>query len=251
MGIRYSERVSSRTLDTGNVCSASGCDLPFYATGLCRPHKARFDRTGSVSADIPVRRRTDAPKGVCEEQECAKPAVTAGFCANHYARRFHEGWRLNRPAATCSVDQCDKPVRSLGLCHSHYNLQRRHGTPTPPKRAKGAARRREASGYVQVNVGVGHPMASMNGYVLEHRLVMAETLGRPLQPFENVHHINGVRDDNRPENLELWNTYQPAGQRVADKVAWAVEILALYSPERLAVALSETEPAREAWTGSA
>jgi hypothetical protein len=60
---------------------------------------------------------------------------------------------------------------------------------------------------------------------------MSEKLGRPLRPGENVHHLNGVRDDNRPENLELWVTYQPPGQRPADLVAWAREILARYDNE--------------------
>lgn len=57
-------------------------------------------------------------------------------------------------------------------------------------------------GYVHV-LQKGHPMAGKSGYVLEHRLVMAESLGRPLGPREEVHHINGVRDDNRLENLVL------------------------------------------------
>jgi hypothetical protein len=64
-------------------------------------------------------------------------------------------------------------------------------------------------------------------------MMMAELLGRPLLPGEEVHHRNGVRDDNRPSNLELWSTSQPPGQRVEDKIAWAVDLLDEYAPDLL------------------
>lgn len=57
---------------------------------------------------------------------------------------------------------------------------------------------------------------------------MEEVLGRALLPKESVHHRNGVRDDNRPENLELWIVKQPYGQRPEDLVRFAKEILELY-----------------------
>lgn len=87
-------------------------------------------------------------------------------------------------------------------------------------------RTRLKAGYVMVKVP-DHPRAT-RGYVFEHIVVMEEVLGRHLLPGENVHHRNGVKDDNRPENLELWIRPQPSGVRVEDAVDWARQILRQY-----------------------
>lgn len=109
-------------------------------------------------------------------------------------------------------------------------VRRAGGEVRPTGRPSTGDRKRER-GYVRVTVPADHPQAHLAGttrQAMEHRLVMAAHLGRPLEDFENVHHINGVRDDNRIENLELWVTSQPSGQRPEDLLAWAHQIIKMY-----------------------
>jgi hypothetical protein len=109
-------------------------------------------------------------------------------------------------------------------CRRHFSQIRKHGRPRPDlARAdpgRGSTDRR--TGYRRITVDGRN--------VAEHRYVMEQMIGRLLWPDEDVHHRNGDRADNRPENLELWSTSQPRGQRIEDKVEWAREILQRYAP---------------------
>jgi hypothetical protein len=95
--------------------------------------------------------------------------------------------------------------------------------------------------------GVRNKWKNGTGYIidgetgrLDHRIVMEQMLGRPLEPFENVHHINGRRDDNRLENLELWVNAQPPGQRASDLAEWVVD----HYPELVEAALDKRRQMR-------
>lgn len=88
----------------------------------------------------------------------------------------------------------------------------RFSTPAPKKpryaRLAEGERRLNEQGYVTVRKG--------GQLVAEHRVIMERTLGRPLRKGESVHHRNGIRHDNRPENLELWLTGVRYGQRASE-----------------------------------
>jgi hypothetical protein len=127
----------------------------------------------------------------------------------------------------------------------HWRRVKRTGTPGVVKSERGVhevtadgwevrgAGHLNRGGY-RVRMVPGHPNAFRTGQILEHRLVMASHLGRPLRDDESVHHKNGNRLDNRIENLELKTRYHGKGQSIEDRVDAAIEILKRYAPERLA-----------------
>lgn len=218
-------------------CTYPDCAKPATAKRLCRTHYMRQRRTGST--DLSSREAEARP--ACGVDGCSRPAYAFTFCSMHYQRFRKTG--DPGPAepergcwpSTCTVDGCGRGSKVRGLCELHARRVARSGNPGDPGPRVPTGRHVTGQGYVMVQAP-GHPNADRLGRVLEHRYVMAELLGRPLLPEETVHHRNGSRTDNRPENLELWSNRQPPGQRVADKVEWALHLLELYAPDRLVTA---------------
>jgi hypothetical protein len=101
----------------------------------------------------------------------------------------------------CSVPDCSKAAEKRGWCGMHYYRWRVHGDPLYTKReyVKGGRARQMTNGYIAV-YRPSHPLATQDGYVLEHRMV-AWDHGILTDPKQHVHHIDGDKTNNDPTNL--------------------------------------------------
>jgi len=162
----------------------------------------------------------------CRIDGCSnKRIIKSSLCGKHRARwqnhKTFDAPDYTNKGKLCSLSQCNLDSYSKGYCEKHYRRWRKHGDASVILRNEPGMGCLDPTGYIRVPNPDG-------GQTFQHRLVMQESLGRRLFPKETVHHKNGIRHDNRIENLELWSGAHPQGQLVTDKIKFYKEFLEQY-----------------------
>lgn len=216
--------VECHTCGAEFVARPGGSRTPRHCSKSC---VARCTRTGACKQAAPPPRTAG---GIVNGVVVASAAMFQDDAGQWFVPT-PKGWKLRCTPARCHncevwfvpfpngkhtkthcTQQCYGECRSKGNHESSSRIRRGQESHL----WKGGRIRRK--GYVLVYAPDHHSIAgrkTTRRYVFEHRIVMEQVLGRPMKETETVHHLNGITDDNRPENLELW-AYQPAGQRVGE-----------------------------------
>lgn len=158
---------------------------------------------------------------------CGKEATRRTPWAKYCDYRCQKKWHDGRRRAETKKDPVKLEKYRL-YCRNYRRKRAGIDVSLPAMRKPPGTGHLDKNGYVILH-RPGHPnCTTKGGKIAQHTFVMSEYLGRPLMKHENVHHKNGIRSDNRIENLELWTRKQLSGGRVEDKIQSCIEFLDTY-----------------------
>lgn len=193
-------------------------------TSTCIKCGKEFVRTSNTSGNFCSSECWYSWEGRIEEKEC--PVCHTMFRPKNNKQKTcsYECADKSRQTAVrrTHCECCGKPLRpniapKVRFCSKSCGMKSR--VSKQRVKAPKDTRRKHSTGYMIVKVGKDYPGALKNGWILEHRYIMEQHLGRSLARHEHVHHKNGDRFDNHLENLELWTIAKkdPPGQRQMDR----------------------------------
>lgn len=233
---------------TSRECKFDPCDRARRGKDYCRTHENQLKKGGPLRPIKQRKSRAGACKG--DEGRCDGEVVGDDLCRAHWYRqskglpmtaikRRTPGLKGQTCVSCAKHGDTRKAATTDGQCHTHTQ-RRARGEQDWDRPIK----RKSPDGTVAYTTRGYKVVSRVNGSSsYEHRAIAERLLGRPLEKGENVHHRNGVRDDNRTDgpfkidpssgrlrsgNLEVWTSPQPSGADVGPVLVWAVEKLTQY-----------------------
>jgi len=122
-------------------------------------------------------------------------------------KKLSEEIRKKWSEAHKGLKHSEETKKKISEAHKgkHFSAEHRENISRARRQRPIVGKKKTAHGYIMI-LKKSHPHADHQGYVYEHRLIMEKIRGRYLKPEEIVHHKNGIPDDNRPENLRLFES---------------------------------------------